>query len=149
MNDKLKPLHNNRGGVDQHVQTAVILLLLTACFYFVIETAVLFTSVIKINNTAELMAKEIQLSGTVSQDTSALLNNALENSRLHNYTASVTIHTGGGERTVTVTPDGSAAQTVVQLGSAYTVITKAQTKFLFGEKIIKGKAVGISEVYTK
>lgn len=138
----------NNKGTSESVSFLGWLFIATIGVLFLLQCALLFNSVTKMNDTAELLSKKIQLSGVVNSDTQKLLNDCLKDSRIHHYTATVTIQTPGGTETVTIT-EASATSKKVQLNHSYTVIVKGNTSFCGAEREIGGKAVGISEVYSK
>lgn len=139
-------LANNHGSetVSFMGWVLVTVLLLSAAF----ECALLFSSVVKINDVAELLSKKVQLSGEVNTETQKLLNDCLKDSRIYNYEVTVTIQTANNTETVTFT-ETSIKTKKIQLNNSYTIIVKGNTPFYFGEHQIQGKAVGISEVYSK
>lgn len=134
--------------MSQAVEFAGILLIGFLVFMAILQGALLFNSVIRINNVAELVSKQIQMSGTVDTQTMNLLNSSLKNSRIKEYKATVTIEnqTGNEQAVVTAT---SAPDKKVQLQTQYTVVLDGKVKFVGVLKEIHGKAVGISEVYSK
>lgn len=144
-----KLMRNNRGVGDQYLQMGIGSLIVMMFLYGVIESALLFTSVVKMNNVAELLSKKIQLSGAVNSETQKLLNDCLKGSRIHGYEATVVIQTSNGvQERVTITESGVTTKKI-QLNNAYTVVVKGDTKFFAAEQELGGKAVGISEVYSK
>lgn len=145
---KKKSVLKNNSGLSEMVSFAGSLIIGILFLVAIIEGALLFSSVIKINNVAEMVSKQIQMSGAVDTETMKFLNSSLENSRIKEYHATITIKNPNGDEQATV-DENSATDKKVQLQTQYTVILDGKVKFaeMFGE--IHGKAVGISEVYSK
>lgn len=138
----------NDKGMSDSVSFIGWLLIATIGVLFLLQCTLLFNGVTKMNDTAELLSKKIQLSGAVNGETQKLLNDCLKDTRIHHYTATVTIQTPSGTETVTIT-ESSVTSKKIQLNNSYTVIVKGDTSFCGVDNKIGGKAVGISEVYSK
>lgn len=145
---KCRNIMKNNKGISETASFIGWMLIAIMFLYGIVESALLFTSVVKMNNVAELLSKKIQLSGTVNAETQKLLNDCLKDSRIHNYEATVTIQTPSGTDTVTISESTVTTQNI-QLNNSYAVIVTGDTDFCEAAKKIGGKAVGISEVYSK
>lgn len=144
---KKRILQNNQ-GMSELVAFAITSMIVVILLVALWQSALLFTSVVKINNVAELVAKKIQLSGMVDTDTQNLLNKALEDTRITDYTAVVTITSADGTTSTTITATTITSKKI-QLNDTYTVQLQGHTKYFGVNKSVHGNAVGISEVYFK
>lgn len=143
-------LKDNAGsGISQYVATALVGILFMGFLAMLLPTISLYNAVQDVNATAKLISKNIQLIGAVDRNSVELLKDSLAQSNVEAYTATVEFEKDGINKTVTFQADTANVSEAVRLGTKYTVLVTGTAPFLWSDKTITGKSVGISEVYQK
>lgn len=145
---KAMALLRTEKGEASYISAVIFVLIGTIFIAFILNVFSLISMKMQLNQTAEQMAKQIQLAGGTNDDTFQMLVD-LEDAAAELSDASYTLHTDP------YLPRPAEMDTAIQLGTPFTITVSGKAKLggfwniLPVDVSLSGQAVGVSEKYWK